>query len=213
MTVKRVMFIRPGETEWNKLGRCQGHVAVPFNAHVQAQAERLAKFIRPIGLNVLYSSDLRRARDTAEIIAKFTDLKPIYDPRLRERSMGEWQGITLDEIVTWYPEAYARVQADPQNFQIPGGESRRQVAERVKMAFEDIIARGGDTIGIISHTTAIRSLIAALIPESDGYNLHFKNMSVTTLMQEDNQTWRISQLDDVTHLEGITSTTFVELGD
>ena len=157
MAVKRVMFIRPGETEWNKLGRWQGHVAVPLNAHGKAQAERLATFIRPIGLSALYSSDLRRARDTAEVIAKYSGLKPIYDPRLRERNMGEWQGITMDEIVTWYPDSYKIVQADPHNFQVPGGESRRQVAGRVRMAFEDIIGRGGDTIGIISHTTAIRS--------------------------------------------------------
>ena len=126
MAVKRVMFIRPGETEWNKDGRWQGHVAVPLNAHGLAQAERLARFIRPIGLTAIYSSDLRRARDTAEIIAKYTELKPIYDQRLRERGMGEWQGMTLEEIVSWYPELYKKVQTDPQNFQVPGGESRRQ---------------------------------------------------------------------------------------
>lgn len=211
MAVKRVIFIRPGETEWNKDGRWQGHVAVPLNAHGQAQAERLARFIRPIGLTAIYSSDLRRARDTAEIIAKYTELKPIYDPRLRERSMGEWQGMTLEEIVVWYPEAYKKVQTDPQNFQVPGGESRRQVAERVRMAFDDIIARGGDTVGIITHTTALRSLLNELVPDSNAYNLHFKNMSVSTLMQEEDGSWRITQLDDVTHLEGLPAAAFFEL--
>ncbi|MDQ7025407.1 MAG: histidine phosphatase family protein [Anaerolineae bacterium] len=211
MAVKRVMFIRPGETAWNKNGRWQGHVAVPLNEHGQAQAKRLAKFIRPIGLTALYSSDLRRARDTAEIIAQYTDLKPIYDPRLRERGMGDWQGMTLDEIVVWYPESYQRVQADPQGFQVPGGESRRQVAERVRMAFDDIIGRGGDTVGIITHTTALRSLLDELVPDSDAYNLYFKNMSVTTIMRQEDGLWRITQLDDVTHLEGVSSAAFYEL--
>jgi 2,3-bisphosphoglycerate-dependent phosphoglycerate mutase len=211
MAVKRVMFIRPGETEWNKDGRWQGHVAVPLNAHGQAQAERLARFIRPIGLTAIYSSDLRRARDTAEIIAKFSDIKPIYDQRLRERGMGDWQGMTLEEIVVWYPEAYKRVQTDPQNFQVPGGESRRQVTERVRLAFDDAVARGGDTIGIITHTTALRSLLNELVPDSNAFNLHFKNMSVSTIMQEEDGSWRITQLDDVTHLEGFSSAAFYEL--
>ena len=65
MAVKRVVFIRPGETEWNKIGRWQGIVGVPLNGHGRAQAERLAKFVRNINLDALYSSDLRRAKDTA----------------------------------------------------------------------------------------------------------------------------------------------------
>lgn len=210
MAVKRVVLIRPGETDWNKLGRWQGQVAVPLNEHGIAQAERLAQFVRPIGLSAIYSSDLRRAKDTAEILGKTSSLTPVYDARLRERSMGEWQGLTLAEIMVWYPEDYAQVQKDPNGFQVPSGESRKQVGERVRLAFEEIIKEGGDTIGIISHTTAIRTLLAALVPESNPYNLHFRNMSVTTIMQE-NGKWSISQFDDITHLEGMKSSAFPEV--
>jgi broad specificity phosphatase PhoE len=211
MAVKRVVFIRPGETDWNKIGRWQGIVGVPLNAHGRAQAERLAKFVRNIGLEALYSSDLRRAKDTAEIIAGTGNVKVVYDGRLRERGMGEWQGLTLDEIRAWYPDDYARVQADPEGFQVPAGESRRQVAQRVRACFEDIIGRGGNTIGVISHTTAIRGLLAELVPNSDPYNLQFRNMSVTTIAQNEDGTWTISQLDDVIHLEGISSEAFGEV--
>jgi broad specificity phosphatase PhoE len=211
MAVKRVVFIRPGETDWNKIGRWQGIVGVPLNTHGRAQAERLAKFVRNIGLEALYSSDLRRAKDTAEIIAGTANVKMVYDGRLRERGMGEWQGLTLDEIRAWYPDDYARVQADPEGFQVPAGESRRQVAQRVRACFEDIIGRGGNTIGVISHTTAIRGLLAELVPNSDPYNLQFRNMSVTTIAQGENGTWAISQLDDVSHLEGISSEAFGEV--
>lgn len=211
MAVKRVVFIRPGETEWNKIGRWQGIVGVPLNGHGRAQAERLAKFVRNIGLDALYSSDLRRAKDTAEIIAESAHTKVVYDGRLRERSMGEWQGLTLNEIQAWYPEEYVRVQADPEGYQVPAGESRKQVAKRVHSAFEDILGRGGMTIGIISHTTAIRALLAELVPDSDPYNMQFRNMSVTTIAQNEDGTWKISQLDDVTHLEGISSEFFGEV--
>jgi broad specificity phosphatase PhoE len=211
MAVKRVVFIRPGETEWNKIGRWQGIVGVPLNPQGRAQAEALSKFIRNIGLDALYSSDLRRAKDTAEIIAATANTKIIYDGRLRERSMGEWQGLTLGEIQVWYPEEYTKVQADPEGYQVPAGESRKQVAKRVHAAFQDIIARGGMTIGIISHTTAIRALLAELVPDTDPYNMHFRNMSVTTIAQNEDGSWKISQLDDVTHLEGIPSASFGEV--
>ena len=211
MVVKRVVFIRPGETDWNKIGRWQGIVGVPLNEHGRLQAERLAKFVRNIGMEALYSSDLRRAKDTAEIIAGTANVKPVYDMRLRERGMGEWQGLTINEIRSWYPEDYSRVQADPEGFQVPAGESRRQVAQRVLSAFEDIIGRGGNTIGVISHTTAIRGLLAELVPSSDPYNLQFRNMSVTTVAQSEDGSWAISQLDDVTHLEGISSESFGEV--
>lgn len=207
MAVKRVMVIRPGETEWNKIGRWQGHVAVPLNELGRAQAERLGRFMQPIGVNALYSSDLRRARDTAQIISQHTGVKPIFDQRLRERAMGEWQGLVMDDIISWYPQEYERLQADPEGFQVPGGESRRQVIQRVQTAFNDIVARGGEVITIISHTTALRLLLDALVPETDPYRIQFHNMSVTTLINE-NDTWRISQLDDVSHLEGMQSDPF-----
>lgn len=201
MPVKRVMFIRPGETEWNKNGRWQGQVAVPLNAHGQTQVERLAQFLVPINLDALYSSDLRRAKDTAETIKQKTGVRLTYDQRLRERSMGEWQGLTQNEVVEWYPQEYERVLNDPENYQIPGGEARRQVADRVRAAFDDIVARGGETIGIVSHTTAIRSLLNDLVPASNPPST-FKNMSVTTIMH-DGENWKIAQFDDVTHLEGM----------
>ncbi len=211
MSVKRVVLIRPGETDWNKLGRWQGHVIVPLNVTGRAQAERLAQFVRPIGLHAIYSSDLRRARDTAEILARVAGLQPIYDPRLRERSMGEWQGLTLREIMEWDPDEYSRLLADPDGYQVPLGESRAQVTQRARAAFEEIIAAGGETIGIISHTTAVRGLLANLVPGCNPYQLQFKNMSVTTIVHEDDGTWQISQLDDVTHLEGMPTQSVGEL--
>jgi len=211
MGVKRVVFMRPGETAWNKIGRWQGNVAVPLNEQGRAQVQRLAQFVRPLGFAAIYSSDLHRAKDTADIIAGACGLEARYDQRLRERHMGEWQGLTLAEIQSWYPESYARMQADPDGFQIPGGESRKQVTQRVRAAFEDILLRGGEMIGIISHATALRLLLADLVPDCNPYTIRFRNMSVTTLVHEEDGTWSISQLDDVTHLEGLSSMSFPEV--
>lgn len=211
MTVKRVVFIRPGETEWNKQGIWQGHVMIPLNDHGRAQSERLAQFIRNIGLDALYSSDLRRAMDTAKIIADKAELSVKYDGRLRERSIGDWQGLKQVNIVAWYPDEYDALCADPYNYVVPHGESRQQVYERVRVCFDEIVATGGETVGIVSHTTAIKALLDALVPGSDPFDMNFRNMSVTTIQHVGGDEWQITQLDDVTHLEGMPSSSFPEV--
>lgn len=211
MAVKRVVFIRPGETEWNKQGLWQGHVMIPLNEHGRAQSERLAKFIRNIGLDALYSSDLRRAMDTAEIIAEKAGLSVTYDKRLRERHMGEWQGLTINDIIAWYPKEYEALRADRYNFVVPGGESRKQVYERVRACFDEDVASEGTTIGLVSHTTAIKTLLDVLVAGSDPYDMKFRNMSVTTIQHVEGDKWQITQLDDVTHLEGMESAAFPEV--
>lgn len=213
MATKRVIFIRPGETQWNRLGRWQGLVAVPLNDHGREQAERLAKFVRPTGIKSLYTSDLRRALDTAQILANVLNLQPVLDARLRERHIGIWQGLTQAEVMAWYPEEYQALVSNPNEYQIPGGESRVQVAARMKAAFDDIMARTDDedTVGIVTHTTAIRALFGVLMPEIDALSMQFRNMSVTSLAREDNGTWRITQRNDVTHLQGMPSEYFPEM--
>ena len=116
MAIKRVLFIRPGETDWNRQGRWQGWVASRLNDYGRAQALALAKYVRNIGLSALYSSDSRRAVETAEILAAQLDFKPVLDERLRERNVGAWQGMTLEEIQSWNVEDYHALQADIENF-------------------------------------------------------------------------------------------------
>lgn len=205
MSVTRVVLIRVGETQWNAIGRWQGIVAVPLNAHGIAQSRRLAKFVRNIGLTAIYSSDLRRARDTAGIISEYANVKLSYDDRLRERHMGEWQGLTINEIRDWYRGTYHELVDDPHNVPVPGGESRVQVSQRVNAFFNQVVQQENDTIGIITHTTAIRTLLAEQVPKSNPYDLHFRNLSATTITRQEDDTWRITQLDDVTHLEGMSS--------
>src|SRR5579871_2666095 len=103
MTVKRIVFIRPGETDWNRLGRWQGWVSIPLNDLGVRQARALATFIRHIGMGALYTSDLKRAAQTADLLAEQLSFQPIPDARLRERSIGFWQGLTQAELQAWYP--------------------------------------------------------------------------------------------------------------
>lgn len=214
MAIQRLVFLRPGETDWNKLERWQGTVAVPLNEIGRAQAERLAQYIRNTGMNVLYSSDLRRARETAEILTRGLNVRVVEDPRLRERAVGIWQGLTRREIADWYPEEYAQLQADPENYRIPGGESRRDVRERLRDFMRDVFARDeGEVIGILSHTTAMRTLLPELVPDFPAEKIKYSNMSVTTVGRREDGSWQIIMLDDTRHLDGLQTRTTGELED
>lgn len=208
MSVKRVVFIRPGETEWNKIGRWQGVVAVPLNTHGIEQAKRLAQFVRNIGLDAIYSSDVRRAKETASILSEYANAPIHYDNRLRERHLGLWQGLTMNEMRDWYKGQYEELQKDPLNARAPEGESRADVAKRVTAFFNEMLENSDGDVGIISHTTAIRVLLSQLIPDINPFDMQFRNISVTTIVAQDDGSWKLTQLDDVTHLEGMQSGTF-----
>lgn len=206
MTIQRLVFIRPGETDWNRNERWQGHVAVPLNANGRRQAEQLAKYVRNTGMSALYTSDLCRAVETATIIATGLGFSPIEDARLRERGVGIWQGLSRDEIAAWYPQEYAQLQADPEHYCIPGGESRHDVQLRVHAAVDEILSRENDeVVGILSHTTALRTLLPALVPDYDTNRSQYSNMSVTTIGRSGSGAWSLLMLDDVRHLEGLTT--------
>ncbi|MCC6612019.1 MAG: histidine phosphatase family protein [Anaerolineae bacterium] len=211
MNVKRIIFIRPGETDWNRQSRQQGWVAAPLDARGVQQAEKLAKVVPSIGVGALYSSDLVRAKQTAEIVANRLGLTPTFDERLRERAVGEWQGLTLDEIRDWYPREHMALQYDPDHFCIPGGESRMDVQKRVKAALADILPNAPcETIAIISHTTAIRMSVCLLVPGKEVNFNPVANTSVTTLARDQGDAWRVVAADDTLHLEGLESTAVTE---
>ncbi len=215
MTVKRIILIRPGETDWNREGRYQGWVASPLNTHGRAQVQALAKYVRHIGLSALYTSDLRRAMQTAKILAKPLGFDPIMDERLRERHVGQWQGLTLEQIHEWYPDQYQALLANPENYRIPGGESRADVRGRVLKALEAILEEAdGEIVGIITHTNATNMLIDNLVPEYELYTVGITNSSVTTIAREnDGAAWRLVATNDVMHLEGLASNAFREMED
>jgi phosphoserine phosphatase len=212
MTVNRVVLIRPGETDWNRQGRWQGWVASRLNDYGRAQVLALAKYVRNIGLSALYSSDSRRAVETAEILAMQLEFRPMLDERLRERNVGAWQGMTLEEIQTWNVEAYRALQADIEHYRVPGGESRADVRKRVLEAFQRVLDDDkGNTVGIISHTTSTHMLLHSLVPGYDIYSTVLGNSAVTTIHRGEADAWEIVALNDLSHLEGLKSRSVREL--
>jgi broad specificity phosphatase PhoE len=158
--IRSVIFLaRHGETDWNASGRMQGQTDVPLNGVGRAQARGLAGRLRGEGLRAICSSDLSRARETAEIVAAELGLAVSYvDPAFRERAFGIFEGLTHAECKTRHPTEWARYDADPAALPL-GLEPIDQVTARMLAGLRR--AGGGmpPPALVVSHGRAIRSLL------------------------------------------------------
>lgn len=155
----RLVLVRHGETDWNVEGRYQGQADPPLNAKGLAQAKKVAQELKEVGIDVIYSSPLKRAWQTAEIIARELGV-PLYpEPRLMEIHQGDWQGRLRAEIAAKYPELFQRWLTDPWRVTPPGGESLQQVQARVYAAVDEILQRHrGQTVALVTHRIPIALL-------------------------------------------------------
>jgi broad specificity phosphatase PhoE len=153
----RLCLVRHGQTAWNLEGRWQGHADPPLNVTGFDQARLLASELANLSFDAIYSSDLQRARATAEAVATNQALFVKTEPRLRELSMGEWEGKLISEIPVLYPAAWAERQRNPVEAQPPGGESVKQLSQRINAAIAEICAENPPEhqILIVSHGLAL----------------------------------------------------------
>lgn len=175
----RLYLIRHGQTDWNLEGRWQGHADVPLNDLGLQQAAQVAQELAGVGLQAIYSSDLKRARQTAGYLAEATGLPVRVDARLREIHQGEWQGMLVQDIQARYGEVFKQRHMDPASFAPPGGETAAQVKERLLEAVGEICQRHPDErVAIVSHGFALAVLrthfgghpmtdVWGLVPEND----------------------------------------------
>ena len=156
----RFTLVRHGETAWNANGRWQGQAHVPLNDEGRRQAALLAARLAGDRVDLIVTSDLVRASETAHVVARTVGAAVVLDARLRELDIGEWQGLTSDEVRTWDPERYLAIEHDPYHRPRPGGESGAQCGMRAAMALEALAdERAGGHVVIVSHGGTIRNLL------------------------------------------------------
>ncbi len=143
-----ILLARHGETDWNRTGRFQGHADPPLNDAGRAQARELADRLRDTPFDAVYTSDLRRAHQTAEIVAASHGVPVVADPGLREVDIGSWSGLTRAEVEQRFPGAEHH-----------DGESRADHLARVLETVERIARAHPDgRILIVSHGGSLRAL-------------------------------------------------------
>jgi broad specificity phosphatase PhoE len=149
-----LLLVRHGETDWNREHRVQVHTDVPLNAAGREQARRLAERLLDVALEAAYSSDLGRARETAEAVARSQGLEVQLDRDLREKNFGSWEGLTDVEIAERFPDAVRGGWGD--------GETSDEVATRVLGALERIRSRHDGTVLVVSHGGPLRAILEHL---------------------------------------------------
>lgn len=153
-----LILARHGETDWNAQGRWQGHSDTVLNEQGRAQARDLAAQLN--GIDAVYSSDLARARETAEIVAERLGIDVLIDPRLRERNFGGWEGLTAAEIEGRFEEAHRRWRSG-EGFGADDAEPFDAFAARVASFLEDVLAQHpAEDVLAIAHGGSIRVIHA-----------------------------------------------------
>lgn len=157
----RVLLVRHGRIAWNARAARAGWTDVPLDEQGERESQLISDRLRSIEIAAVYSSDLGRARRTAEIIASPHGLDVRIDADLREINYGEWEGLEIDEIVRSYGEdAISDWIEDPANFRIPGGETFGELRDRAIPAMSRIAAaHRGETIVVVGHKSLNRVLI------------------------------------------------------
>jgi probable phosphoglycerate mutase len=155
-----ILLARHGETDDNREPiRVQGFRDTPLNDTGRAQAAELAERMVGEGVGSLWSSDLSRARETAEIVGARIGLEPRLDQRLREGNRGEWEGRLFIDIARDDPERYAAWRRAGDGWRFPGGESLREHMDRVGAALDDVRASGELPALVVCHGGTIRVML------------------------------------------------------
>ena len=149
----RICIIRHGETDWNVERRIQGHTDIPLNKTGRAQALAMAFNAAHHHFHAIYSSDLLRATETAQMLAQREDQAVKPYPQLRERHYGVFQGFTAAEGAERYPQAYAHYVARDLDYDFESGESLRGLADRVADGIDWLVRHhSGQTLAVVSHS-------------------------------------------------------------
>jgi broad specificity phosphatase PhoE len=171
-----LLLARHGETDWNREGRWQGWADPPLNDLGRSQARELAEQLRATPFDAVYSSDLARAVETAEILAADHGVPIVLDRDLREIDIGSWSGLTRAEIMERFPDGKR-----------PDGETHEQQATRVRAAVTRIAkAHPGGRVLVVGHGGTIRSIHDVIsdlpyhpVPNCHVLEVHFRDDRLT----------------------------------
>ena len=195
-----VLLVRHGATDWNLQGRCQGATDRELNAVGIRQAEEIAATLTRESIHAIYSSDLKRAQQTAQLISRPHNLPVRIEQDVRELDHGALEGLTFNEIKDSYPDFIQRWRAEPAEIRVPGGERLIDVAERAWKGLNRIVERhpSAQTIVVVSHNFPILGIICRVTGTHLNHyrTFHVDPCGVTRLSRNGHDDWRISHINN-----------------
>lgn len=208
-----LVLVRHGQTAWNVERRFQGQLDVPLSDEGFRQAERVAGWLArlPARFAAIYSSDLRRAADTTQVIARELGIAPLYSEALRELQAGDWQGMVVADVEEKYPGQLRLWREDVLGFTIPGGEGIPALQRRVSDYVSELLRlHQGEAIVVVSHGAAISAYLAAangwdLQETWDSRRARMSNTGVTMLaFPQNGGLLRTLLSNSIAHLDAYT---------
>lgn len=202
----KLYIVRHGETEWNTLGRIQGHTDVALSDRGRRQAAALSRRLAGVAFDAAYCSDLSRARETAQIILGPRDAALYATPQLREYHKGIFEGLTVREYAQRYPDLYQASLRNDLDFAPPGGgETIRQTSARMAQFTAQLLVQNpNDTVLIVGHGGSLRAVIVALLslPLEANWKFAMRNCALSLVYTyPDNAVLHL--YNDTSHLAGI----------
>jgi probable phosphoglycerate mutase len=205
----RILLVRHGQSLGNAEQRFGGHSPTPLSELGFAQAEAAGRALAREGVSAIYSSDLLRAVQTAEPLARATGLEINLTDAFRERSVGRMEGLTFEEAARQFPAEYAALLRRDFDHVLLGGESYRQLLDRAARQLDAAAERHrGGTVALFSHTGTICILILHLIGALDAPALRpvwiaSSNCGISRIDLNHGGLIRVQAVNDTRHLNGV----------
>jgi broad specificity phosphatase PhoE len=202
-----IILLRHGETEWNVSEIFRGRIDIELNETGIKQAELVADYLSELKIDAIYSSPLKRALKTAQIIAGYHKLEVTIAPGLIDFDYGQWQGLSHQEVTDKYKELYPTWLDHPEQVRMPAGESLDDVRKRAMGVINDIVARYRRTVVLVSHRVVNKVLICALLglDNSHFWNIKQDTCGITTFTYEREQ-FILTKHNDTSYLAPIGKT-------
>lgn len=199
----RLFLIRHGQSTWNREHRIQGQLDPPLSPEGRRQAERVAARLAGRAFAGHYTSDLKRAHETADIIASRVAMPPQPNVALREIYLAEWEGLRTVDIADRYPKEWARWVEEPNWDVVPGGEREADFEARVARAMDELFQRHAhEGVLVVTHGGVIQVALHRIVGKrSRGlFPFRIQNASITLLEDRGGQ-MVIGGVNDIGHLE------------
>jgi len=176
----KLILARHGETAWNVERIFRGRTDVSLDEVGIKQAELLGKYLSNWKLEAIYSSPVKRALDTANIVARYQKIGIHVADGLIDFNYGEWQSLPEQEVKRLYPALLNEWHNNPQRVKMPGGESLEDVRKRAIEVVDDVLSKYQGSVVLVSHRVVIKVLICSLLGLD---NSHFWNIGQLTLLE------------------------------
>lgn len=196
-------LLRHGETGFNATGRIQGHLDIPLNEVGQLQARLLGQALSVISFSAIYASDLSRAMQTAQHISAHHQSPIFADRRLREASLGDWEGHSIAEVAEQWPAELAAWRKDSLHNRPSGGETLQQVQTRAIDLTNELVAKHPkERIALVGHGGSIRAIIAFVLQAELTIfpRLHIDNCAIS-IVQITPERATLFGFNDICHLK------------